>query len=1393
MKKTIFLTTLLAWPHFESLQLMKTRLAAFRCLLVGCFALATTTAFAQTGFVTHTWTGASNGTNIATAGNWSPATLPNSVGGDQDIGQWDNQITGDLTITYTAAGGLPNTGYGSYGVNWNLTANQVGSVSIIDPLADGGSGTIAVFGMTNNSTSAAFKLGDATAHILNLIWRPGTADTIHGFVNNSASANIIYPNVRVQSGGGIEHILSFGGTGNWYITNNLICANNAGTLIHKDGTGTMYWGGPSISGALGNSAINSPITIIGGTLVLQNNTVLSPAGVGTTGSQNITNSGLFEYDAPLLSQTLSGVISGTGALQVNNGTLTLSGANIYTGSTTLSGGSLVLNRAENAGVSGPVGVGGSILFTGGTLQFSANNTYDYSSRFSGNGNQTYVFDTSGQSVTFATGLGSSSGMLTKANSGVLTLAGTSSYDGLTTVSAGKLVFQGSKTGSGNITVANSAALGVTATGTQVTPGTLILGTSSGVALEFNNVSSTSTAIIAAGAISAGGTVTVNINSGTFAIGQSYPLLTWSAGSAPTVLLGTLTGASGNLSISGNTLYLNITSIAYVWSGLNSGNWDTTTENWLFNGVSSVFANGGTALFDDTAAGQTNVTLNSPVSPESVTVNSSSKTYSITSSGANLITGSGGLTKNGNSTLTLSGGVNTFSGVTTLSGGVLSVSTLANGGAASDIGAAGNSAANLVFNGGTLLYTNGGAASSDRLFTLTTGGGTINASGSGALNLNNSGSIALSGNGNRVLTLTGTDAEANTLAAVLGDNGGTTALAKTGAGKWILSGNNTNSGTVTISAGTLQVGAGGASGTLGTGSIVDNGRLNFNVSGTLTVGTVSGTGSVTNNGSGTVVLPGNNSYSGGTTINAGVLQVGNGGATGTLAGQSPVVNNGTFIYDSTGSFSLTANGLISGTGNVIVRGSGGLLKAIGNNTYTGWTTIDPGATFQPCEGNQGALVSPVITNNGTLKLVRQDLGVFVYGGTITGTGLVWKDVNNANYNDVTLTGTNTYTGGTIICGGAVILGDGINAGAGSIVGNVFFTNSPTGNDITRTLQFNRPDSLTFPGNITYSTNLAYGNRGALLQNGSGTLTLTGNNTYPGGTTISNGVLQVGAGGTSGSIGTGPVVDNTLLVFNRSDSLAFGGVISGTGSVVKNGSGTLTLTATNTYFGTLTVSNGTLLVNGQDYAASITVTDGTLGGTGAIYGPVTLAAGTKLAPGATSDSIGTFTIGSDLIIGGDVAVKVNKSLAQSNDLVVVSGALNNTGTGKLTVANLGSALTVGDQFTLFSQPVVNGDTLTITGAGATWINNLAVDGSITVLKTGPVVNTNAPIMQAVMSGNTLSLAWPTNLGWTLQTNSVGLIATNQWYSYPGSATLTNVNITIVPAQTNVFFRMVYTNTP
>ena len=128
-----------------------------------------------------------------------------------------------------------------------------------------------------------------------------------------------------------------------------------------------------------------------------------------------------------------------------------------------------------------------------------------------------------------------------------------------------------------------------------------------------------------------------------------------------------------------------------------------------------------------------------------------------------------LTKQGSGIFTLSG-TNTYTGVTTINAGTLSVATIGDGGVAGNLGAATNAAANLVLAGGTLQYT-GAAASTDRLFTLTSNGGTIDASGAGALDFTNTGSVAFSGSGARTLTLAGTNTGNNTLAAVLGDGAG----------------------------------------------------------------------------------------------------------------------------------------------------------------------------------------------------------------------------------------------------------------------------------------------------------------------------------------------------------------------------------------------------------------------------------------------------------------------------------------------------------------------------------------------------------------------------------------------------------------------------------------------
>ena len=161
--------------------------------------------------------------------------------------------------------------------------------------------------------------------------------------------------------------------------------------------------------------------------------------------------------------------------------------------------------------------------------------------------------------------------------------------------------------------------------------------------------------------------------------------------------------------------------------------------------------------------------------------------------------------------------------------------------------------------------------------------------------------------------------------------------------------------------------------------------------------------------------------------------------------------------------------------------------------------------------------------------------------------------------VILAGDNTYSGETRILSGVSL-----TVGAGGSAGTLG-TGAVVNDGI---LMFNRTDSVTAENAISGT--------GELVQKGSGELVLTGNNSYTGATTIAAGTLTIGNGGTSGSLGTGAVINNGVLAFNRSDAVVFNTAMSGTGSLVKNGSGTLTLQKQLSHTGGTTVNEGTLVV-------------------------------------------------------------------------------------------------------------------------------------------------------------------------------------------------------------------------
>jgi autotransporter-associated beta strand protein len=475
------------------------------------------------------------------------------------------------------------------------------------------------------------------------------------------------------------------------------------------------------------------------------------------------------------------------------------------------------------------------------------------------------------------------------------------------------------------------------------------------------------------------------------------------------------------------------------------------------------------------------------------------------------------------------------------------------------------------------------------------------------------------------------------------------------------------------------------------------------------GQIVGGGALLKTGPGTLILGASNTFSGGAIINAGALQL------------------------------ATEDANTYGVGSGLVTLNGGVLKMLDDSsTYSKayYNIYVPAGSTGELDADSRIDCYGALTGGGTLNYYVPYVRTTLYGkwsaftGQINiypGTGGDSRVTGNGTSGDFRISNSYGYANA------AIFLYTGINAyhttsGAAVTIGELSGTNSSTLSAAAWTVGAKNTDA-TFGGNILGSS---------ITKIGSGTWTLTGTNTYSGQTTISAGSVQIGNGGVTGTLGTNNVANNAVLIFNRSDSIADSGLISGSGSVIKRGSGKLTLSRSHTYSGATTVEAGTLaLTNAGSIANSVNINvaagafldarsraDGTLtlasgqtlGGNGAVLGNVIVGSGAKVAPGNSAGAL-TFSNSLTLLAGSSTIMEVSKS-PLTNDLVRV--ATNLTCGGTLIITNIGgTALAAGDSFTLFAFRSAAGAFAAIVppypGPGLRWdTNSLTSSGAVKVVK-------------------------------------------------------------------------------
>jgi len=1077
--------------------------------------------------------------------------------------------------------------------------------------------------------------------------------------------------------------------------------NSTGTLpsLNFSGSGTSGTGTFSVGFTATNAlTINNTET----TPILFSSTIINTGGITLAGTKGFT---------------YSGVMSGVGSLTVTNtaGTWTFSKANTYSGDTLVSSGTLNLsnslaiqNSAFDTSGAGIVTITPATLTLGG-LKGSTNLN---SVMTTGTLTALTLNPGAGVTDTYSGGIadGASGMTLTKSGLGMQILSGTNTYTGITTVSAGTLEFAnlsalnfGASTTATQLTTASGAttAFGVGTGGftsaqinslstSLITNATATTGFKNGSFIGFDttgadftygtaitNATSTGTNVLGLTKLGSNALILTGTNTytGATTVTAGTLIVNGSLASGSTVTVGTNTAVAtlaGNGTISGSIVTATTGgNVAHVAPGATAGTVGTLHVGNLG------FTIGNNTVFDYDL---TNVT----------TVGGAANDLISMTGGALTIGGTATFNFN-NSLVTTTGSYTLLTGAGSVAGFSAANFYATNTGSLTATFSADATSIYVTFSGAappsaTAAYFNGLGSSMNTAgnFDSTVSGTVVNTGGLGAAT-----NVSFSANRNTATSATVNSAlTVNSLNFGVGSGtnsgitiSGTSALTITGSA---VNGNTAGSGITTTGSGSDTISAPIVLGASQTWTV--------DTSGTLTVsGNVSGSGDMlTKAGAGTLILTGTSTYSGGTTILTGILQIGNGGSTGTI-GTGAISNSGTLVFDLTTNYNLT--NAISGNGTITDIGSGTLTLS-GSNTSTGGTTITTGTLSV---GSTSSLGSGLISlANGTSLQYTGGSATLAQNVTVTsGNGTV----NNSGGATLTLSGTLTKADSNLIlnAGGSTIdvTGRIVSTGAsGAFDSDLYVTNGTVIADNSNNtyagpthIYGNGTLQNGFDNALPTSTIVELGNSGGSASETGASYTntyaLNGHNQSIAGLTTAN---PIGFTDVNRVIGGSATLSTLTLTGTGTGSLGEG-TFGGTGTnannlaVKFNASNTITLTGSNTYTGGTEIATGTL---------KVTNTSGSATGTGSLL----LDSGATLSGNGTINSTNN-TINGDVMVGSggsnttdvltmtasgtttfsNVSLTFNLSsttLGQSNTLALGSTTSALFSTSSLTLNLLGGAV-------------------------------------------------------------------------------------------------------------------------